>query len=522
MFALEAEAIGPEAVLPAFAEAAQVVEVLRIATAAFHTDGADAPADTLYQPRILTDVGLTQDVIGGLGIGGVVALTVGLVDLSDTDRFAADLARYGLADGRAATIRIVDVLDRQASDWGTPLRDASVWWSGSVRRVERVADQRARIALSDITDRLSAPLQPTRYAGTGGLEGGDALEGRPKPVCLGRVFNEAPVYLGNVDLGVGSLPTYQAHWRGIDGFDAVRIRGADQAATGGTPGVGQYRAFASQGLFQLGATPDGDVTCGLRGDATPSYADTTATVLWRLLASLGPQMTEDDRDLSSWLLGDADVPGTMGFYQGAEETSAQAAAQRILAGCGAVLAGGRGGTLRFFDPFAVPDTLQFDILPQWLVAEPAPVALPTTLSPAPREVRVDWGRAGAVVATPATSTAADVRERIGKAEPPAASATSAAIAQRVANHRTLALPGMFFDVVGAQARADRIGAWLEDGPSAWRIVTDRYLGQIELGHMGRFAWDGLGLDAGFIGVVVGWEELAAGRRLALTVVGVGS
>jgi hypothetical protein len=521
MWALEAEALTAEAVIPSFAEAAQGTAPLRLATAAYHTDAADDPPDTLFGPRILGDVEVVQDVIGGLGFGGVAALTVGLVDLSDTDLFAADLARYSLADGRAATLRAVPVTDRQASHWGTPLRDTTPWWTGTVRRIDRAAGRRARISLGDITERLAAPLQPTRYAGTGGVEGDAALEGRPKPVCLGRVFNEAPVYVGNIDLGDGALPTFQAHWRAIDGVDAVRIRGAEQVATGSAPGVGEYRAYASLGIFQLGSTPDGDVTCGLRGDAAGGYVDTTAGVLWRLVTSLGPQLAETDRDLDSWLLADADIPHAVGLYQGAEETTAQAVAQRLLAGSGAVMAGGRSGRLRLFDPFATVDTIQFDIRAEWLLAEPVPVDLPAAFSPAPREVRVEWGRAGASVATPATSTLAALLERLGSGEAPAASYASAAIAARVAQHRTMLLPGLFWDVVGAQARADRIGQWAEDGPQAWTILTDRYLGQIEAGHMGRFTWPGLGLENGFLGVVVGWRERAAGRRLALTIVGVG-
>jgi hypothetical protein len=92
----------------------------------------------------------------------------------------------------------------------------------------------------------------------------------------------------------------------------------------------------------------------------------------------------------------------------------------------------------------------------------------------------------------------------------------------VATHRTLTLPGLFWDVVGAQARADKIGAWIEDGPTVWRIVTDRYLGQIEIGHMGRFAWPGQLLSAGFTGLVIGWREALGGRRLELTIVGTGA
>jgi hypothetical protein len=54
-----------------------------------------------------------------------------------------------------------------------------------------------------------------------------------------------------------------------------------------------------------------------------------------------------------------------------------------------------------------------------------------------------------------------------------------------------------------------------------RVVTDRYLGQIEIGQIGRVTYPGFGFDEGFVGVVVGWRERLAARRVEITAWGAG-
>ncbi|MCZ8148182.1 MAG: hypothetical protein O9325_10085, partial [Roseomonas sp.] len=142
---------------------------------------------------------------------------------------------------RAVALRLAEVRAPRASDLGTPLAQARLVFAGTVAAVDRTERQRARIALADATDRLNTPLQPILYGGTGGLEGGADLKGKPKPVALGRVFNAAPVFLGNLDLGAGALPTWQSSWRAVQAHDAVRIRGVAQTLVAGTPTVGQAR-----------------------------------------------------------------------------------------------------------------------------------------------------------------------------------------------------------------------------------------------------------------------------------------
>ena len=110
---------------------------------------------------------------------------------------------------------------------------------------------RMRLGISDLSYLLNVPLQPNIYDGTSGLGGSAELQGLPKPVCLGYVYNIAPVYLGTVNLGDGSLDTYQVHWRTVSSIDAVRDQGVSLTNSGAVapiavPGMGDRRRLSAR------------------------------------------------------------------------------------------------------------------------------------------------------------------------------------------------------------------------------------------------------------------------------------
>lgn len=517
---LEADLLSPALVLPASEETSQSETQLRIATYAYASDTLDTPANTVWFPRIVGPVSIEQGAMSAIGLGGVVAYTAGDLVVADQDGWATDLARYSGADGRSIELRAVPVTSPRASDFGTPLRSAPVVWRGLVRRVDRDVNRRARVALDDLTIRLQTLLQSNRYTGAGGINGPAALADRPKPLSLGALFNITPVDLGLVDLGDGALPTYQSHWRAVAAHDAVRIRGVSQTAVMTAPGVAQFRDWPALGIFQLGSTPDGAVTCDVRGDAD-GYPNTTGGIIWRLLTVHGPQFTEGDRYSDAWAFAEADLGGVVGFYQPPQDVTALQACQALLAGCGGVLSGSRDGRLRLFDPFASVSDIQFDIGQSAIVAEPVPVPLPAVLSPAAREVQVEWGRNYTPSADIGTAADAGLRHRLADAASPVASVPSASITARVKTQRVLRLAGLYSDVTGAQSRAGIISAWLEGGGQAWQVTTDRYLGVVDLGDWGRVTYPVAGLSAGFRGVVVALREDIDRRRVTLTMLGSG-
>ena len=500
------------AILPPSMLAAQSVVRFRAASAGYTSRPDDDPANVFFPPRLLGDIEIGQSAIDGFGIGGRMALTLAEFDLWDGDRSLLGIIVFGLSDGRPATIRQAVVVDQQASHFGTPYGTADVVFSGLVRRIDHADGQRARVSLTDISERLASPLQLNRFAGTGGLEGPAALVGQPKPVCLGTVFNLSPVPLGNVNLGDGLLPTYAVHWRSVSAVSKVRIRGVEQAAFS-PPGVGQFKGWPVSGVFQIGSTPDGAVTADVMGDASPAFVGTHAGIIRRLITSLGPGFMDAEIQTESFAFADTDMPGTAGWYRGANETTGAAAVDEILASCGAVLAGGRGGTVRLFDPLATGDA-QF-LLPEAFILDLQPIPFPAALRPLPRSVAVDWQRNW----TPLTDLAgsADAATLNGSASGPAR-ASSLAIATRVAQNREMHMPGLYALEADALFRAERWRALFEASPRAFRLTTDRYLGQIECGDLGAIAYPAFGLENGAGVVVLGWREALGGRRLSLDLV----
>jgi hypothetical protein len=519
MTAFDASAMLAPAFLPAGFISAQSISTLRFASQGFYSASRDVAPLVFYEPRILGDVEIGQSGADALAIGSRVALTVSEIALADSDGFSSELSRYGIADGRAARVFLVPVNSATASDFAASIDNAAVPFSGIVRQVNRIGDFSSRLSLSDITERLATPLQPTLYLGTGGQEGNVELKGRPKPVTLGQVFNIAPVFVGNVDLGVGSLPTYQSHWRAISSHDAVRIRGVSQVIiSSGTPTVGQARDFPALGIFQLGGAPDGDVTADLRGDVTPFYVNTLPAILRRMLESLGGAYAAGEFDSTAWSFAEIDLPGILGFHHGATAISALSAVEDMLAGSGAILAGGRGGRLILADPLA-NDAAQFDLSASMILScEPLP--LPANLRPLPRAIAVRWQRNYAPLGNIAGAVSAADRQKL-ETEGSFARAESTIITSRIAQQRDLSFAGSYALEADALARAEKWRVLLEAGPRMVRVLTDRFLGQIEIGQIGRVTYPAFGFENGFTGVVVGWRESLSARRLEITLWGAG-
>lgn len=534
----DAAGVQPALVLPDSAVAVQRVGTLRWASAGYLSAATDAPANTLYEPRLLGDVQISQSAVDAMGIGGLLPVGLADIGLADADGALADLDRWSVADGRRAAIIVIPVEDARASDAGTPLAgrvlgmrmslltgvgeiartDPVRAFVGVTSRVDRNPDRTGTLRLTDVVERLSVPLQPTRYLGSGGLDGGEELEDKPKPIVLGRAYNMEPIALGDIDLGVGigAFPTYQVHWRGVEAIEEIRIRAVVQTLVGGTPIIGQARVFNDLGLFQLGGSPDGTVRADVRGDNWGGYVSSTAGVIRRLVQSLGPQLGASDIDPVSFAFADTDLDGEIGWYQGVEETTAAQACERIVAGCGAVLCGGRGGVLRLIDPLAV-DVDQFALGPMDIV-DCRPLPMPAGLKPLPSTTLVEWRPNWAPIEDAAGSVAAATRQRLRNAHSGPARALSTNVIAKVAQQRDLTFRGLYWAQIDAQFRAAKWRRFLDSGPRMFQVTTDRYLHQIETGHIGRIAYPAWGIDAGVRVSVLGWAEDIAARRLTLTVV----
>jgi hypothetical protein len=463
------------------------------------------------------DVELSQSAVDALGIGGRVALGLADIDLWDGDGAMADLIRYGTADGRRVAIRVAPVTSRPGPPTAALPSPPPAWPS----RASSVPSSMATTSAPGSPSSTSPSAWPPR-CNPAATPAPAAWKARPRSpagpsrsASAGCSTSRRSPWATSIS-ATASLPTYQSHWRAIAGHDAVRIRGVAQTAVTTTPLVGQFIDLPTLGAFQLGSSPDGTVTADVRGDAVPLYVATTAMVLKRLVQSLGPGFTDAELHADAWAFADTDMTGEIGWFRGTDEISASDAASQIVAATGAVLAGGRAGLLRAFDPLASAAE-QFTLPSAWIL-DCKPVPLPAALRPLPVAVAMDWQRNWTPMTDLAGSVAGTLRAQLTGTCSGPARAISTLITNRVAQQRDLAFAGLYWAQADAAARAAKWQAFLEAGPRIFEITTDRYLGQIECGDIGRVFYPAYRLDAGVRCVVVGWREALGARRLTLTIV----
>lgn len=187
------------------------------------------------------------------------------------------------------------------------------------------------IHFRDLRRKLDVALQTTLYAGTGGLEGGDALKDRPRPRAWGQVRQVEPPLVDATNL------IYQLNDGAINAVQAVRDQGGDLAfdadyadITTAAPAAGEYATSLATGYVRLGASPAGTVTVDFQGDSDPTYVSTSATIVRRIV---GEVLTDpDDLEVGTFIDLDLDAPYTVGYWVGPEEHTILQAVDEILSG----------------------------------------------------------------------------------------------------------------------------------------------------------------------------------------------
>jgi hypothetical protein len=177
------------------------------------------------------------------------------------------------------------------------------------------------VIVRDPAQRLRKPIQPIRFAGTGGLEGGDDLKGKTKPLVVGFVRNFNPggpvdrtndVYQVNVGETESIVAAYD---KGValtyDG-DITTLVLADVYAW--TPVSGHWISDLANGVARLGAPPQGTVTFDVEGDADASlggYVESAADIAERIFRRGG--FSAGEIDSASVAAVNAIAPGRCGL-----------------------------------------------------------------------------------------------------------------------------------------------------------------------------------------------------------------
>lgn len=153
-----------------------------------------------------------------------------------------------------------------------------------------------------------------RWVGT--LEGDSSLAGTPKPILVGlkRQISPKPV---DPLRGV-----YQLHDGSIAGIDEVADGGdpytfgsdvSDIYAT--SPAAGTYNTCIAKGIFRLGSTPVGVLTCVARGHNSSAlgYVDTVADC-HRLVSTVYGGLSDSQLNLNTYAGLNTKTSATVGFY----------------------------------------------------------------------------------------------------------------------------------------------------------------------------------------------------------------
>ena len=182
------------------------------------------------------------------------------------------------------------------------------------------------------------------------LEGGDELKGKPKPLAYGQERQVEPPPVST------TLLIYQLNDAAIESIQAVRDRGVDlsfdadyasgRLLAGATVAGGDYATCLAEGLFRLGSSPSGVVTCDYEGDASGSgYVSDVSGIVQRIVVDRGG-LTTADLDLGSFSDFAATQSAVVGAYFGTEQRSIANALDDLLTSAGGFWGSTRTGLIR--------------------------------------------------------------------------------------------------------------------------------------------------------------------------------
>jgi hypothetical protein len=420
------------------------VDTVRTAAFPFIT----LPTDTLPNQQF------TGTLLGGLNfsvsivdsdIGRKMSSGIGEFQLNNTDRIYDTLYANNTFDGRRVVFKYGQIIlpDRPASfDTYPTLLD------GIIKDVF-LDEKQLRGTLRDNAFKMDVPASANAYGGTGTTDGDSGLTGKRKPLAYGVVNNVTPAQINATNL------VYQVHDGAVNAIPAVYDFGyalptpgtvgpdADYASyaalIAATISNGHYATCKALGLFRLGSTPAGAITCDVQGDSggTAGYVTDTASIVRRIIAVSAPLV--DLVDEGSFLALTAAQAAVVGYYIGLDENkSVRQAADDLLGGIGACGGFRRDGVfevIRFVAPTgtAVDSYTADDIVDGSLKR----IELPSAYNPPPKRQRIKYAR-NWTVQTDVSAGVSDTRKQMLKDAFSVASHSNTTLAATIAAAHLLA------------------------------------------------------------------------------------
>ena len=302
---------------------------LYLGDAGYVTGPAESPANQYFEPRLVSALNFERHLFQSGSLGGRSVPGFGTLELNNADGGLDDWAGHAF-DGRRVRVWL--------GGEGFSFAEHGLIFDGTAEQIE-FDDTVVRVLLRDLQRLFEKPMQATTYAGTGGLEGGDALKGKPKPLTFGRVFHVEPVAVDPVNL------IYQVHDGEIEDVDACFDQGLALTKAAAPPVAGQYSVDTVAGTLTLGTSPAGTVTAHVRGDKTgASYVETAAGLVRRVAVARAGFADPGDLDTAAFDALASAAPAPVGLHL-ASETEIQDSLDSIVAAVGAHYGFDRDGKL---------------------------------------------------------------------------------------------------------------------------------------------------------------------------------
>jgi len=310
------------------------VKTAYYATQGFATAPGDSPASTVFAARVAQPALLRRDIFDVGTTGGASRVGYGELVLRNDDGALDAFNTYAI-DGRRLTVRYAD-----SASAAYPSAYATLF-VGTMEQAEITLDT-VRIRVRDRQVLATAALQPTKYAGDNVLPAGvegltSDLGGKPKPVLRGACFNVSPLMVNTSKL------IYQVNDGEVRDLAAVYDSGAllsrdlagdyaDQAAMELTaPGEGEWRLWPEGGMFRLGSSAVGQLTCDVIEGLAPTNRSAAALYQSILINAGVPTEQIAGADLTAL---DTANRATLGLYY-TEETTNQTVFDDIARSVGA-------------------------------------------------------------------------------------------------------------------------------------------------------------------------------------------
>ncbi len=329
IFLVEAEPYDP---LQA-SESASVI-FKRFSSVGYTSKPTDSPASVHYQNKLLRQPVFSQSLSREGAVGGLIVPDFGEIELVNESGALDELLDFAW-DGRSIIIKMGKETFA-LSEFGTVITGTGFRAVGTLRKLT--------IKMRSLDFRLRVPIQTNRYDGTGAAEGGDDLEGKPKPLCFGKCLNVECVLVDAPNL------LFQVHDGQIEAIDAVYDNGV-ALSFDATPVAGEYSTDLAAGTLTLGGSAVGLITADVQGSKTGgSYKSTTGTIIRRIITEHGKQPLSDPGELDtvSFTTYETDQPAVVGIYIPPEEVDIEEIIIQLLNGAGSFAGFTRTGKFNIF------------------------------------------------------------------------------------------------------------------------------------------------------------------------------